>query len=55
MKCPKCNKEGFRYDESFYRKKDGLRKGMTDKQRKILWKRTNFHGKCKNCGWKGEY
>jgi len=54
MKCPKCNKEGLRYDESYSRKSDGIRRGLSSKQRSNLWKRTNFFARCKKCGWEGE-
>ncbi len=52
MKCPKCNKEGFRYDVSWYRKKDGMRKDVTPEVRQKGFIRTNFKAKCKECGYK---
>ena len=54
MKCPKCGKSGCRYDESWYRKLDGKRINTIPKERKKDWKRTNFHARCKKCGWAGE-
>ena len=51
MRCPKCNAEGCKYEESWKERIDK----MSSEERKrapVNW-RTNFHAKCKLCGWEG--
>lgn len=52
MKCPGCNEEGCKYDESW---KDRANKLTKEKRAKEgpKW-RKNFNASCKKCGWKGE-
>ena len=46
MKCPKCGKDGCKYDEQ--RKKSG------SSYHNLMKPRTNFNAKCKYCGWEGK-
>ena len=51
MKCPKCRKEGCKYEESWKDRINKLTKESRNKQGSN-W-RTNFKAKCKKCGWEG--
>ena len=46
MKCPKCHKAGVKYLTP--RKREG-----TSPNRHPV-KRTDFHARCRSCGWEGE-
>lgn len=54
MQCPKCKDPHFRYDESWYRKSDGRKKGLEKDTRQAPHPRTNFTARCKKCGFVGE-
>ena len=51
MRCPKCNAEGCKYEESWIDERTKYT-GEARKRRPTNW-RTNFKAKCKECGWDG--
>ena len=54
MRCPKCEGHRCRYNISWARKEDGLRKNVPAQTRKEERTRENFSAKCQDCDWVGE-